>query len=430
MYSKPREVKDVNVVEALDRASLSIDQLRRLEAPGREVIVIINDTDASQTDELVEAALVRDGLKLIFCLPTTDAVPAPSFGLDHRIRATSLEGLAEPQSRELIRAIRTDLDFALESWMLDNADGVPGVILAAAYLGPELGRDGGAFLDQVARAFERRVIASVAEPARKALDVLSLMSHVGVERDTAAEVNVICASFDADRHSVLNSLESLVTAGFVRLDGSYAEVIPPPLANRLAARTMRGRPDAVRRCFADLTDAARSRFLRRLMLLRGDEAQRFWEDLLGDQGPFASLDGLTGNSRLFRFAAMANGERAAPALLRLLQGGSVEHLRGLADDARRDIVWAVEEMLFRETTSETALRCLILLAEAENETCAHRDYSSNHVWCDPSRPDATNDLGRRLYSSVAQPLKTMKTIACVIDFLSRISYSSALTQIG
>jgi hypothetical protein len=33
-------------------------------------------------------------------------------------------------------------------------------------------------------------------------------------------------------------------------------------------------------------------------------------------------------------------------------------------------------------------------------------------------------------SSVAQPLKTMKTIVYVIDFLSRISYSSALTQIG
>jgi hypothetical protein len=35
-----------------------------------------------------------------------------------------------------------------------------------------------------------------------------------------------------------------------------------------------------------------------------------------------------------------------------------------------------------------------------------------------------------LATSVAQPLKTMKTIVCVIDFLSRISYSSALTQIG
>ena len=40
----------------------------------------------------------------------------------------------------------------------------------------------------------------------------------------------------------------------------------------------------------------------------------------------------------------------------------------IAGDARRDIIRAVEEMLFREATSETALRSLILLAEAENET--------------------------------------------------------------
>jgi hypothetical protein len=361
-------VKDVNVVEALDRTSLSIDQLRRLEVPGREVIVIINDADAVQTQQLAEAALVRNGLKLVFCLPTTGAVPAPSFGLDTRIRATSLEGLTEPQSRELLRAVRTDLDFGLESWVLDNADGVPGVILAAAHLGPELLRDGGSFLDQVARGFERQVVARVSEPAREALGILSLMSHVGIERDAASELNVICASFGTDPHSVLDALETLVAAGFVRLDGSYAEVIPPPLANRLAARTIRGRAEAVRRCFVDLNDAGRARFLRRLLLLQGDEAQHFWEDLLGDQGPFATLAGLVENSRLFRFAATANGERAAPALLRLLQCGSVEQRRTVADGARRDLVRAIEEMLFRETTSETALRCLILLAEAENET--------------------------------------------------------------
>jgi hypothetical protein len=194
------------------------------------------------------------------------------------------------------------------------------------------------------------------------------MSHIGIERDAVGELNVICAAFGADPHSVLDAVETLVAAGFVRLDGSYAEVIPPPLANRLAARTIRGRADAVRRCFVNLADAGRARFLRRLLLLRGDEAQRFWEDLLGNQGPFATLDGLIENSRLFRFAAIANGERAAPTLLRLLQGGSVEQRRAIADDARRDIVRAVEEMLFREATSETALRSMILLAEAENET--------------------------------------------------------------
>jgi hypothetical protein len=361
-------LKDVDVVEALDRASLSIDQLRRLEVPGREVIVIINDADALQSQQLAETALVRSGLKLIFCLPTTDAAPAPSFGLDTRVRAISLQGLAEPQSRELLRAVRTDLDFALESWVLDNADGVPGVILAAAHLGPELRRDGGGFLDQIARGFERQVLARVAKPAREALGVLSLMSHIGVERDAVGELSVICAAFGVDQHSVLDAVETLVAAGFVRLDGSYAEVIPPPLANRLAARTIRGRGESVRRCFVDLADAGRVRFLRRLLLLRVDEAQRFWEDLFGDQGPFATLDGLVENSRLFRFAATANGERAAPALLRLLQGGSVEQRRTIAGDTRRDIVRAVEEMLFREGTSETALRSLILLAEAENET--------------------------------------------------------------
>jgi hypothetical protein len=361
-------VRDVNVVEALDRTSLNIDQLRRLEVSGREVVVIVNDADAAQAKELTEAALVRDGLKLIFCLSTAEAAPAPSFGLDPRIRATSLQGLAEPLGRELLRAIRTDLDFALESWVLDNADGVPGVVLAAAGLGPELRRDGGNFLEQVATGFERQVTARVAQAARQALGILSLMSHVGIDRDAVGEVNTLCAAFGADQNAILNSIETLAAAGFVRVDGSYAEVIPPPLANRLAARTIRGRAEAVRQCFVELADAGRARFLRRLLLLRGDEAQRFWEDLLGDQGPFATLSGLVENSQLFRFAATANGERAAPALLRLFQFHSIAERRTIADDARRNIIRAIEEMLFREPTSETALRCLILLAEAENET--------------------------------------------------------------
>ena len=230
--------------------------------------------------------------------------------------------------------------------MLDNADGVPGVILAAAHLGPELRRDGGGFLDQIARGFERQVLARVAEPAREALGVLSLMSHVGVERDVVGELSIICAAFGADQHSVLDAVETLVAAGFVRLDGSYAEVIPPPLANRLAGRTIRGRAESVRRCFVDLPDAGRARFLQRLLLLPVDEAQRFWEDLLGDQGPFTTLDGLIENSRWFRFAAIANGERAAPALLRLLQ---IDRLLG-ASFAVRLKLWVGGWLLDPENT--------------------------------------------------------------------------------
>jgi hypothetical protein len=130
---------------------------------------------------------------------------------------------------------------------------------------------------------------------------------------------------------------------------------------------MRGRAQAVRRCFFELTDAGRERLLRRLLLLRGDEARQFWEELLGEQGPFSTLDGLIENSRMFQFAAAANGERAAPALLRLLQGDSLEDRGKIAGDARSDLVRAIEGMLFREPTSESALWSLVLLAEAEEE---------------------------------------------------------------
>jgi hypothetical protein len=208
--------RDTDVVEALDRASLSVDQLRRLEVPGREIIVIVNDADAEQAQKCAEAALSRDGLKLIFCLSSAEATPAPSFGFDTRIRATSLQALSEEHSRQLLRAIRTDLDFALESWVLDNANGVPGVILAAARFGPELRRDAGNFIEQIATGFERQVIARVAESTRQTLGILSLMSHVGIERNAAQEVEILCSAFTADQNTVLNAIEPLVAAGFVR----------------------------------------------------------------------------------------------------------------------------------------------------------------------------------------------------------------------
>jgi hypothetical protein len=359
--------RDTDAVEALGRASLSVDQFRRLEVPGRDIIVIVNDADADQAQELAEAVLERDGLKLILCLATSEAAPAPSFGFDTRVQAASLRGLSVEHARQLLRAVRTDLDFSLEDWALDNAGGVPGVILAAAKFGPELRRGGESFIEQIAKGFERQVTARVADSERQALGILSLMSHVGIERNAGQELTVLCNAFEIGSNAVLNAVEPLLAAGFVRQDGSYAEVVPSPLANRLAARMLRGRAQAVRRCFSDLPEAGRMRFLRRLLLLRGAEAQQFWEELLGNQGPFSTLDGLIENSHLFRFAAAANGVRAAPALLRLLQGHSVEERKRIEGDVRRDLVNAIEEMLYRDASSETALRSLILLAEAENE---------------------------------------------------------------
>jgi hypothetical protein len=362
--------RDAGLVEALDRQTLNLDQIRRLEGTGREVIVLVNDPDPQQARRLAEETLARSGIKLVLALPTAEAAPAPSFGQDSRIRTLALTALPPDPSRQLLTAANANLDFSLASWILDQADGVPGVILAAAHAGSNLRRDGGSFVEQVATAFENDIHTRLTEDQRNALSILALMSHVGIERAARAEAEMLCRQFrqfGVDLHVVLNAIEPLRAAGLLRIDGSYAEVVPPPLANRLAGRMMRGRSEAVRATFAGLRDPARQRFIRRLLLLQGDEARNFWDDLLGNRGAFTSLDGIIADSALFRFAAAANGGRSAPILRRLLQEATVEQRRSIHGDARRHLVLAIEEMLFREGTGESALYSLALLAEAENE---------------------------------------------------------------
>jgi hypothetical protein len=179
------------------------------------------------------------------------------------------------------------------------------------------------------------------------------MSHVGIEGPARDEAETIAEQFGVDLNTLLDSIERLHAAGFIRLDGSYAEVVPPPLANRLAGRMMRGRLNAVRACFAQLSEHGRRRFLRRLVQLTGEEAQRFWNELLGEQGPFTTLDGIVEDSELFWFAAAANGPRVGPILGRLLEQASVEQRRAIAGKKRRDLFYACEEMLFRDAENET-----------------------------------------------------------------------------
>jgi hypothetical protein len=207
----------------------------------------------------------------------------------------------------------------------------------------------------------------------------------------------------------------------------------------LAARMMRGRAQAVRQCFFELADAGRTRFLRRLLLLRGEEAQQFWEDLLGGQGPFATLDGLIESSRMFRFAAAANRQRAAPVLLRLLQGHGLEDRRGIAGDARRDLVYAIEEMLFRDSTSETALRSLILLAEAENETwsnnatgVAKEAFFPLHSQMPLALPRRLNLLREMMRQSTGLSMLAVDSAAAALEphTAMRVRTTSAATPLG
>jgi hypothetical protein len=91
--------------------------------------------------------------------------------------------------------------------------------------------------------------------------------------------------------------------------------------------------------------------------------------LLGDQGPFRTLDDLE-SSRivvLLRHLAAPFPSASLAALRRILGSASIDDLRA-ATASRRDVVWALEELLWREDTFEGAAALLLRLAIAENET--------------------------------------------------------------
>lgn len=432
---------DASFVEALDRQALTIDQLRRLTSPSQEVVALVNEPDVELAAELAREALATDGLKLIFSLSTADAMPAPSFRLDERVQSLSLPALDTAQSEALLNTAKPNLDISLRSWIVEHAGGVPGVILAAAQEGMGLRRDGGNFLNQVARGFELKAEHLLSGAEQGALRALSLMSHVGIAGAAKIEAEIVAVHFGIELHVILDAIERLHAAGLVRLDGSYAEVVPPPLANRLAGRMIRGRLSAVKACLHQLPEQGRRRLLKRLVLLHGEEAQGFWDELLGDTGPFTTLDGIVQDSDLFRFAASANSVRVGRILNRLLESASVEARFAITGEKRRDLFYACEEMLFRERSGEYGLRCLALLGEAENERWSNNSSGVFKEAFHPLQPqvplpltsrlDILRDLFRPFRSEVLATL-VVEASASVLesDLVATTRHSGAADPLG
>jgi len=422
---------DTGFVEALERQAPDIEALSRLESPGRTVIALINEPGFEFAQHLARAAVTREGLKLILCVSTAADAPTLGFGRDPRLRRLSLLPLDETDSQKLLRAANVKLDYSLESWVIDNAGGVPGVLLAAGHVGATLRLDGGSFLEQVAKEFEGEAQRRLGLVEFEALRPIALLLYLGVRGDVVSEALAVCSHFGIDANLVLNALDRLVASGFVRMDGAYAEVVPPPLANLLAAQLMRGRTATLQACFVSLPEPARRRLLRRLIQVDSQEARQFWDNLLGPGGPFTSIDGVIANSNLFSFAATVEGRKVGALLHRHLMAQSVEQRRQIQDDARRDIIHAIEEILFRTAANGIAFECLILLAEAESENWSSSASGLLKEAFAPLHPQIPLTLDRRLavLENMLAPSASNTIALLAIEALSKTLALSSSTML-
>lgn len=284
----------------------------------------------------------------------------------------------EPASTDLIQAL---LDIAFKDLAPDDrrfianelAQGYPLMAIRTAEARVDHAPLSARLTAQVlARLLGRNV--DVGSRAAKVISACALFENVGVEGDAAQEREfvrtVFCPEVSAD--DFYGELVEFQKSGAVTRYGRVIQVRPRPLAIRLAADWWEKCPPerAVEIVGLHFPPALADAFCERLRMLDFVPAlSGIAETLCGKSGPFGQAKVLSSDlgSQLFRAIVEVNPVRAAAALDYAFGEWTSDQLRTLEGTPRRNLVWAMEKLAFREATFSRAAQFLTRLASAENE---------------------------------------------------------------
>jgi len=136
--------------------------------------------------------------------------------------------------------------------------------------------------------------------------------------------------------------------------------------------------------------------------LGGQELASFWQFLFGPSGLFTTVETLLSNSDTFKICAIGEPALSTNLLLDLLARVPLDGRKAISGRRRRDLVFALEELMLASDASDRALLCLARLAEAENENIGNNATEILSLAFHPYHPQMPLPLERRL--SVLQQL--------------------------
>jgi hypothetical protein len=168
-------------------------------------------------------------------------------------------------------------------------------------------------------------------------------------------------------------LLSFESRGIITRRGDFLQVGPVPLAARLGlARLAVMTADKLLDFFNQAPEELRASILRRLKWMdTSTTATAFAERLLEPDllGSYAALNTEAGSRALDRLVHVAP-DAVARTIQRVFGSLTIDELRA-AEGARRYLVWALEKLVFRKKTFDSAARLLRKLAVAETENISN-----------------------------------------------------------
>ncbi len=337
--------------------------------PYTRMVLVVDDVTDAQLESLRTLAAAAAGrLRLI---TIGDRGTPRSLGADTNV--FDLRPLSEGRITALLdSAGRPHLDPAWAAQVAELAEGYPqlAVVLAETIAAePASARPGLLNRHSVGTLLTRML--SGEETTRQTLAALALFDRIGVDRDFSYELEALASAFGFDALAA-RAILAAEEGRFVSTAGPYRRVTPRAFAVWLVADLARRQPAPTIEAIAGLPEPLLGAFRRQLQFLGGDASiDRVLEEVAyAFAGRFRHADGtLTGSGAAFLHSlAYAVPQLAMRHLTASLTDQDAEHLRAQPPHVRREVVWALEHLLWFPQTWQPAADLLLRLALAETET--------------------------------------------------------------
>jgi len=288
------KTKYYETIFCLDSQAITQKDITSLETPNNEILVIIEDIEPSLAEDLLKKVLTLKNVKIIVSTPNTTKISLPNFGSDKRVECEYINPLDDENALKLFRSTGVKVHFGIESWIIRQAGGNPGILLIAGNqlkLDPDLFDKPNDFSEKIGDAFNKKIQRQFGDSIIIYFKILSLLEYA-VINDDLQEIRQICEafSFQVKPDELLENLKVLESTGFIRKQGSSTLELRPPLyANYLANIITKNHLTNIYRLLEKLDSAGQKRFLKRLIQIENPQIKQLWKDLLQNDGYFTNF---------------------------------------------------------------------------------------------------------------------------------------------
>ncbi|MCK5851179.1 MAG: hypothetical protein KAH23_09710, partial [Kiritimatiellae bacterium] len=210
----------------------------------------------------------------------------------------------------------------------------------------------------------------------KILQACSLFDVFGIEKEVENQLEFIANVVGINLDNVYECVQEYSERGLIDRRGRYGQVVPKPLAIRLAGQWWtKTREQKQLELVNGIPEGMIEGFCHQIEKMDfHSDVKELTKKLCGPQGPFGQAEVILSvrGSRLFRSFVVVNPESTCAALYRSLGKLDNQQLHAIKGGTRRNLVWALEKLCFHKNIFSEAAWCMLLLASAENE-----NYSNN-----------------------------------------------------